>query len=131
MKKQNRRHIMKKLLFAAAFVAVACGSFAAESAAAPAAPVEPAKAVEKAEGAVRQRPAFDRAKFEERMRQRKAERDAKVLEAIKAAGITDEAKAKELAEQIEKLYARPQRPHRMPGGPRVRKPGAEAPAPQK
>ena len=53
------------------------------------------------------------------------------VEAIKAAGITDETKAKELAEQIEKLYGRPQRPHRMPGGPRGRKPGADAPAPQK
>ena len=122
---------MKKLLFAAAFAAVASGSFAADSAEAPAAPAETAKIVEKAEKAVRQRPAFDRSKFEERMRQRKAERDAKVIEAIKAAGITDEAKAKELAEQIEKIYTRPQRPHRMPGGPRGGKPGAVPPAPQK
>ena len=122
---------MKKLLFAAVLAAAASCSFAAEPAEAPAAPAAPAKTVEKAERPARPRPAFDRAKFEERMRQRKAERDAKVIEAIKAAGITDEAKAKELAEQIEKIYARPQRPHRMPGGPRGRKPGAEAPAPQK
>ena len=111
---------MKKLLFVAALAAVTSGAYAEEAAA----PADAPKAVEGAK-AVRQRPAFDRAKFEEQRKQLRAERMAKVVEAVKAAGISDEAKAKELAEAIDKIYARPMRPARRP---RVR---GEKPAAQK
>ena len=105
---------MKKLVLAAAVAAMTPGAFA--EAAAPAVPAEASKNVEAVNPGkgVRQRHQFDRAKFEERMKQRRADRLVKVVEAVKAAGITDEAKAKELAETIDKLYARPMRPPRPP-----------------
>ena len=101
---------MKKLMFVAALAVVASGAYAEEAAPATV-PADAPKAVEVAKP-TRQRPAFTRAKFEEHMKQRREERKAKVLEAIKAAGIADETKAKELVETIDKLYARPMRPMR-------------------
>ena len=97
---------MKKLMFSAALAAMAFGAVADGKA--PEAAAEAPKAAEAAKSE-RVRPAFDRAKFEERMNQMRAERTEKVVAAIKAAGITDEAKAKELAETIDKLYSRPRR----------------------
>ena len=106
---------MKKLLFVVALAAAMPWAYAEESA-----PAAPADAPKAADGArpVRQRPVFSRAKFDEQRKQLRAERMAKVLDAIKAAGVTDEAKAKELAETIDKLYLRPMRPLRQPRPPR-------------
>ena len=101
----------------------------AASSAAVAADASAPKAVEAAKP-VRQRPAFNRAKFEDQLKQRRAERMAKVVEAVKAAGIADEAKAKELAESIDKIYARPMRPPRPPRPPRPIRQG-DKPAEQK
>lgn len=112
---------MKKLIAAAAFAAMAGGVFADGAApakadasggnAAPAA--EAAKNGPNAAAAKRPaRPAFDRAKFEARMKERQAERRAKVEELLKSAGVAAD-KVKALAEEIEKAYtARPQRNRR-------------------
>ncbi|MBO7684217.1 MAG: hypothetical protein J6T51_05790, partial [Kiritimatiellae bacterium] len=49
-------------------------------------------------------PQFDRAKFEARMKERQAERRAKVAELLKAAGVA-EGKVQALTEEIEKAFA--------------------------
>ena len=101
---------MRILVFAAALASFATCAFAEEVTAKPAeeakAPAEQKTAV----GTARiPRPGFDRAKYEERLKQRRAEQKAKVIELLKAGGVEDEAKAKEMAEAIEKIYSRPQR----------------------
>ena len=116
---------MKRLILAAALAAMAGGVVADEAAPAKA---EPAKTEAKAADAKRPaRPVFDRAKFEARIRERQAERRAKVAELLKSAGI-EEAKVKGLAEEIDKVYsARPPRPPRRPrdGGEPQRTSGAK------
>ena len=98
---------MKRLILAAVLAAMAGGVVADEPAPEKAAP---AKVAEKRPA----RPAFDRAKFEARIRERQAERRAKVAEVLKAAGI-EESKVKGLVDEIDKVYsARPPRPPRRP-----------------
>jgi len=65
-----------------------------------------------------------RERFMAQMKARQEAVQAKVVDALKAAGL-DEAKAKETAEKIQKIYAegRPQRP--MNGGPRRPRPEAK------
>ena len=111
---------MRTLAFTAAMVVSAACAFAAEDAAKPATELKTAAELKAeaenkpASGALRvQRPGFDRAKFEERLKQRRAEQKAKVVELLKANGVADEAKANEVAEAIEKIYSRPQRPAGM------------------
>jgi len=114
---------MKKLMTVAALVALSTGAFADEAAPAPAdgqkAPV-PAAAAAPAPGAEARRrpPAFDRAQFEARMKQRQAERRAKVVALLEGAGVAAD-KAPALAEEIEGVYgrrmARPPRPPRAQG----------------
>ena len=116
---------MKRLMIAAVLAAMAGGAWAAEKAPADAAP---AKAEARAEAKRPARPAFDRAKFEARMKQRQAERRATVVEILKAGGVA-EGKVQALADEIDKVYsARPPRP--MPrrgkaGGERPRASGAK------
>lgn len=56
-----------------------------------------------------------RAEFAARMKQHQAAIREKVIEAIKAAGITDESKAAALADQLDSIYrAKPPRPPRPP-----------------
>lgn len=112
---------MKKLMFAAAVAAMSCGVFAEE--AKTEAPAEKPAAVENAR---RARPQFDKAKFEERMKQRQAERKAAVVEILKKYGLDDE-KAAACADELQKV-GRPVRPPR-PQRPRpAKKPAAAAPA---
>jgi len=123
---------MKRLIAAAAVAAMAAVAFADNVAAdpkeTPAAPVA-------AEAAKQQTPpTFDRAKFEERMKQRKLERKAKVVAILTAAGIPAE-KVEAIAEEIDGVYTR--RPPRRsaaqgarPPRPRPpRKPDAKAAPP--
>ena len=120
---------MKKLIAIAAVATLATGAFAEDTAAAPAAETPAAPAA--AEAAKPQAPrGFDRAKYEERMKQRRLEQKAKVVEILTAAGVPAE-KADATAEEIEGVY-RPQRRPRSQGKrpPRPpRRPGAKA-APQ-
>lgn len=118
---------MKKLI-AAAVCALAVGAFADETekvaeAAAPA-QVEAAAKPHAPRG-------FDRAKYEERIKQRKLERKAKVVALLAEAGVPAE-KAEATAEAIDEVYTRrPQRPPRPPRPPRKpgdRKAPAAAPA---
>lgn len=123
---------MKKLIAIAAVSVMAVGSFADDGAAAPKeAPATPVAA----EAAKPQTPpSFDRAKYEERMKQRKLERKAKVVAILTAAGVPAE-KVDATAEEIDGLYTRrpPRRP--MPQGMRPprqrppRKPGAQTTPP--
>ena len=128
---------MKKLMAMAALAALSAGAFAEAAAPAPAAAeqkVPAAAAAAPAAGArpeARRRPMFDRAQFEARMRERQAERRAKVVELLKGAGVPED-KAPALAEEIDGVYsrraARPQRPPRMHGkGPE----GGRGPRPQR
>ena len=127
---------MKKLMTMAALAALSAGAFADEAAPAPAAEQKtPAAAVAAppagARPEARRRPMFDRAQFEARMRERQAERRAKVVELLKGAGVPED-KAPALAEEIDGVYsrraARPQRPPRMHGkGPE----GGRGPRPQR
>ena len=127
---------MKKLIAAAAFAAMAGGVFADGAApakadasggnAAPAA--EAAKNGPNAAAAKRPaRPAFDRAKFEARMKERQAERRAKVAELLKGAGVAED-KIPALTEEIEKAFSpRPPRSRRAgkAAGPQGQAPAAK------
>ena len=116
---------MKKLMTVVALVALSAGAFADEAAPAEGqkAPV-PAAAAAQAPGAEvrtearRRPPTFDRAQFEARMKQRQAERRAKVVALLEGAGVPAD-KAPALAEEIEGVYgrrmARPPRPPRAHG----------------
>ena len=118
---------MKRLMIAAALLALSAGAFAEEATPAPAAPAADAvKAVQGKPG----RPPFDRAKYEARMRERQEARRAKVAEILAAAGV-DAEKAKTLALEIEKVYAsRPPRQPRQPREGKKRLPqGERKPAP--
>ena len=97
---------MKHLIVAAFIATSAFGVFAQETQV-PASADRPKTAVRGS----RAYPPFDRAKFEERMKQRRAEVQAKVITLLKAAGVADE-KTAELAAEIDKVY-RPQRPQGM------------------
>ena len=121
---------MKKLVIALSLSALALGACAEGEAAKPA---NEQKAAEAVAGRA-QRQGFDRARFEEYMKKRRAERRNKVVEILKSNGIADEAKANEVADAIEKLYARPQRPPRPAGNgqrPGRRVPSEQAPVPAK
>ena len=114
---------MKRLMMAVAVAAMAGGVFADKAA-------EPAKAdaPAKVEAAKRPaRPVFDRAKFEARMKERQAERRAKVAELLKSAGVAED-KVQPLTEEIEKAFSvRPPRPRRgaRAGGPQNPAPAAK------
>ena len=99
---------MKKLMFAAVIAAMSAATFAADEAAKPAA--EAAKPA--AEAARPARPKFDRSKFEARMKERQAERKAKMVETLKKYGLDDE-KASACADELLKPV-RPERPARPP-----------------
>lgn len=106
---------MKKLMIAVAVAAMAGGVFA-DKAAEPAKAEAPAKVEAAApKGAAAKRPArpvFDRAKFEARMKERQAERRAKVAELLKGAGVAED-KIPALTEEIEKAFSpRPPRSRR-------------------
>ena len=117
---------MNKLMTVAALVALSTGAFADEAAPAPAggqkAPAAvaaaPAPGAEARPKALRRSPTFDRTQLEARMRERQAERRAKVVALLKGAGVPAD-KAPALAEEIEGVYvrrmSRPQRPTRMQG----------------
>ena len=113
---------MKKLMIVAALVALSAGAFADEAAPAggqkapePAAAVAPAPGAAARPEARRRPPQFDRAKFEARMRERQAERRAKVVALLEGAGVPAD-KAPALAEEIEGVYGRRMaRPPRMQG----------------
>ena len=116
---------MRILVFAAALASFATCAFAEEVSAKPAAEAKAPAEQKVATGAMRApRPGFDRAKYEERMKIRRAEQKAKVIELLKAQGIEDEAKVAEMAEAIEKIYSRPSRPQRPAGMRNERRPGA-------
>ena len=115
---------MKKLVLAVALATLAFGVSAAEDAAKP---VQEQKAAEQAVDRFQRPPVFDRAKFEERMKKRRAEQKAKVVEILKANGIADEAKANEVADAIEKVYVRQSRAPRPANVPNGQRPGRLGP----
>ena len=98
---------MKRLMMAVAVAAMAGGVFA-DKAAEPAKADAPAKVEAAAsKDAAAKRPArqvFDRAKFEARMKERQAERRAKVAELLKGAGVAED-KIPALTEEIEKAFS--------------------------
>lgn len=102
---------MKKLMIAVAVAAMAGGVFA-DKAAEPAKAEAPAKVEAAAAPKAARRPVFDRAKFEARMKERQAERRAKVAELLKSAGVAED-KIPALTEEIEKAFSpRPPRSRR-------------------
>lgn len=107
---------MKKLMITVMLLAASAVCFA-EEANTHATPKAEAPKVEAPKVAAPRavRPKFDRAKFEERMKARKAEREAKVIEVLKKYGLDDE-KAKACADELSKLR---QRPPRMPARPQA------------
>lgn len=113
---------MKKLIAIAAISTIAVGAFADDGAEAPkeaaAAPV--AAEAEKPHTP----PAFDRAKYEERMKQRSLERKAKVVEILAKAGVPAE-KAEATADEIDGVYTR--RPPRRPAPHGMRPPRQRPP----
>ena len=123
---------MKKLIAIAAVSVITAGAFADDGAAAPKeAPAAPAAA----EAATPQTPPpFDRAKFEERMKQRKLKRKAKVVSILTAAGIPAD-KVEAVAEEIDGAYTRRSPRRLMPQKARpprqrpLRKPDAQATPP--
>ena len=126
---------MKKLIAIAVVSVMATGAFANDGAAAPKkAPTAPGAA----EAAASQTPpSFDRAKYEELMKQRKLKRKAKVVAILTAAGIPSE-KVEAIAEEIDGVYSRrtPRRPMpqdmRPPRPPRTpRRPDAQVAPPDK
>ena len=116
-----------KTLIAAAVCALAVGAFAAETEKPAEAAAAPAAEAAKAAKPLAPR-GFDRAKYEERMKQRKLERKAKVTALLTEAGLPAE-KAEATAEAIDEVYTsrpkRPVRPNRKPG---AKKAPAAAPA---
>lgn len=122
---------MKKLIAMAAVVTLAAGAFAEDNAEAP---KEKTPAAQVAAAAKLRSPhGFDRAKFEERMKQRRLELMKKVTDILVAAGIPAE-KAGATAEEIDGVYMRrPQRGPRLPHGKRLprppRKPDAQVAPP--
>lgn len=108
---------MKRLMFALLVAAASAVSFAQE-AAPDAAAKTPVKA---AEARVSPRPKFNREQFEARRKEMRAKRLEKIAEVLRNAGM-DEAKAKTVAEEIEKVYM--MRGHR-PMRPQSRKPAGE------
>ena len=114
-----------KTLIATAISAMAMGVFAAEAenAAQPAVPPPAQEAVAQPQAPQ----GFDRAKFEERMKQRRLERKAKVVAILTAAGIPAE-KVDATAEEIDGVYTR--RPPRGPRPPRRPRPQILPPQPQ-
>ena len=107
---------MRKLMMAIAVAAMAGGVFADGEAApaAKAASAAKAEAPAKAEAASRRpaRPAFNREQFMARMKERQAERRAKVAELLKSAGVAED-KVQPLVDELEKVFSpRSQRPRR-------------------
>ena len=104
---------MRKLMMAIAVAAMAGGVFADGEAA----PAAKADAPAKAEAASRRparsaRPAFNREQFVARMKERQAERRAKVAELLKSAGVAED-KVQPLVDELEKVFSpRSQHPRR-------------------
>lgn len=111
-----------KTLIATALSALAVGVFAAEAENAAQAAVPP-PAQEAAANPQAPR-GFDRAKFEERMKQRRLERTKKVVDILVSAGVPAE-KAAAAAEEIDSVYVRPPRRPRPPRSPRPPMPRAK------
>ena len=107
---------MKKLMFAAAIAAMTFGLTAEE--AKPEA-TAPAPAAAEAKPAKPARPQFDRAKFEERMKERKAAVKARAVEVLKKYGL-DDAKADACYEELQQAL-RPPRPDRVKRPPKAPK----------
>ena len=94
---------MRKLMMAMAVAAMAGGVFAdGEAASAAKASDAPARAEASARRAAR--PAFNREQFMARMKERQAERRAKVAELLKGAGVAED-KVQPLVEEIEKAFS--------------------------
>ena len=102
---------MRKLMMAMAVAAMAGGVFAdGEAASAAKAPDAPARAEASARRAAR--PAFNREQFMARMKERQAERRAKVAELLKSAGVAED-KIPALTDELEKMFSpRSQHPRR-------------------
>ena len=101
---------MRKLMMAMVVAAMAGGVFADGEAA----PAAKADAPAKAEAAPRRspRPAFNREQFMARMKERQAERRAKVAELLKSAGVAED-KVQPLVDELEKVFStRSQHPRR-------------------
>ena len=92
---------MRKLMMAMAVAAMAGGVFADGEAATAAKAEAPAKA--EAVARRQARPAFNREQFMARMKERQAERRAKVAELLKGAGVAED-KVQPLVEEIEKAF---------------------------
>ena len=102
---------MKRLMMAVAVAAMAGGVFA-DKAAEPAKADAPAKAEAAAAPKAARRPALNREQFMARMKERQAERRAKVAELLKGAGVAED-KIPALTEEIEKAFSpRPPRSRR-------------------
>ena len=102
---------MKKLMMAVAVAAMAGGVFADKAEAPAKAEAAPAKAEAAAPKAAR-RPSLNREQFMARMKERQAERRAKVAELLKGAGVAED-KIPALTEEIEKAFSpRPPRSRR-------------------
>ena len=93
---------MRKLMMAMAVAAMAGGVFADGEAATAAKAEAPAKA--EAVARRQARPAFNREQFMARMKERQAERRAKVAELLKGAGVAED-KIQPLVEEIEKAFS--------------------------
>ena len=102
---------MRKLMMAMAVAAMAGGVFAdGEAASAAKASDAPARAEASARRAAR--PAFNREQFMARMKERQAERRAKVAELLKSAGVAED-KIPALTDELEKAFSpRSQHPRR-------------------
>ena len=102
---------MKRLMMAVAVAAMAGGVFA-DTAEAPAKADAPAKAEAAAAPKAARRPAFNREQFMARMKERQAERRAKVAELLKSAGVAED-KVEPLVDELEKVFSpRSQHPRR-------------------
>ena len=110
---------MKKLIFAAALSAIVF-AVEAQEAQQNTPPPPPQGEVKPAPKEGKGAPRFDRAKFEERMKQRQAERKNAMIAILKKYGLDDE-KAAACADELTKAQ-RPQRPERHERMPRPQRP---------
>ena len=116
---------MKRLMMAMAVAAMAGGVFADKAEAPAKAEAAPAKAEAAAAPKAARRPAFNREQFMARMKERQAERRAKVAELLKGAGVAED-KIPALTEEIEKAFS--PRPPRSRRGGKAAGPQGQAPA---
>ena len=103
---------MKRLMMAMAVAAMAGGVFADKAEAPAKAEAAPAKAEAAAAPKAARRPALNREQFMARMKERQAERRAKVAELLKSAGVAED-KIPALTDELEKMFSpRSQHPRR-------------------